>query len=537
MNALPFPARLLVFCAVCILGGEVRAAEPEPAPVGKGRAEHVVVVVWDGMRPDFVSEEHTPTLAKLAGGGVVFTRHHSVYPTSTEVNGTALATGCYPGHGGILGNREYRPAIDPVKPVATEAIETVRRGDAVTGGRYIAVPTLPELLHAAGRRTAVAGTKPVALLWDRAEREDPTLPEAVRESPVVFAGNTLPRSLGAEIERTLGVGFPMDVKFPNTVADQWTTRALTEVLWRDEVPAFSVLWLSEPDYSQHQTGPGASMALAAIRGSDDCLRRVLEALDAKGVREKTDVIIVSDHGFSTVTRTVDTFESLKAAGLPMRRVFDEKNPPQPGDILVSSLGGSVAYYVAGHEPESTRRLVETLQQSDFAGVIFTREPLPGTFPLAAAHLENANAPDVLMAMRWSEEPSEMAHARGTILAEGRKPGQGTHATLSPFDLHNTGVAAGPDFLAGKRTELPSGNVDVTPTVAWLLGLKNLPAQDGRVLREALRDGNAPLPTVRTADGPSATQKFPKSTWSQRLTGQTVGNTHYLDEGNGGSKSE
>jgi membrane-anchored protein YejM (alkaline phosphatase superfamily) len=44
---------------------------------------HVVVVVWDGMRPDFVSEQNTPALWQLAREGVVFRNHHSVYPSAT----------------------------------------------------------------------------------------------------------------------------------------------------------------------------------------------------------------------------------------------------------------------------------------------------------------------------------------------------------------------------------------------------------------------------------------------------------------------
>ena len=72
---------------------------------------HVVVVVWDGMRPDFVTERNAPTLWKLAREGVTFRRHHSVYPTTTNVNGAAIATGAYPNRNGLLANREYRPRI------------------------------------------------------------------------------------------------------------------------------------------------------------------------------------------------------------------------------------------------------------------------------------------------------------------------------------------------------------------------------------------------------------------------------------------
>src|SRR5712675_1067996 len=85
-------------------------------------ADHVVLVVWDGLRPDSVNTSDTPTLVRLASEGVVFANHHSVYITSTEVNGVALATGVYPTRSGVLANREYRPGINPMKSVATESV-------------------------------------------------------------------------------------------------------------------------------------------------------------------------------------------------------------------------------------------------------------------------------------------------------------------------------------------------------------------------------------------------------------------------------
>src|SRR5580704_8690562 len=79
-----------------------------------GKAEHVVVVVWDGMRPDFVNETNTPTLYHLAHEGVFFQNHHAVFLSSTEVNGTAMATGCYPNRSGLYANFNYRPELDPL---------------------------------------------------------------------------------------------------------------------------------------------------------------------------------------------------------------------------------------------------------------------------------------------------------------------------------------------------------------------------------------------------------------------------------------
>src|SRR6202171_1712352 len=72
----------------------------------------VVLIVWDGMRADFVSGDNTPALWRLSKEGVFFRSHHAVYPSATEVNGTALATGVYPNHSGLIANYEYRPAID-----------------------------------------------------------------------------------------------------------------------------------------------------------------------------------------------------------------------------------------------------------------------------------------------------------------------------------------------------------------------------------------------------------------------------------------
>ena len=80
-------------------------------------ARHVVVVVWDGMRPDFVSENHTPTLWKLAREGVTFRNHHAAYLSATVVNGTAIATGCYPSGSGVFANYVFRPEIAPGKMI------------------------------------------------------------------------------------------------------------------------------------------------------------------------------------------------------------------------------------------------------------------------------------------------------------------------------------------------------------------------------------------------------------------------------------
>ena len=93
---------LLILLAQCALATVASAA---------GRAEHVVVLVWDGMRPDFITPQYCPNLYALATNGVFFKNHHPVYVSSTEVNGTALATGVHPGRSHVIANTEYRQEI------------------------------------------------------------------------------------------------------------------------------------------------------------------------------------------------------------------------------------------------------------------------------------------------------------------------------------------------------------------------------------------------------------------------------------------
>src|SRR5213075_3374354 len=161
------------------------------APAGKGQAEHVVVVVWDGMRPDFVTPQYCPTLYGLATNGVFFRRHHAAVVSSTEVNGTVLATGVSPRRSGVLANREYRPELNYLTNVATEALDSIRRGDLLSGGRYIQTPTVAEILQDAGIPTIIAGSKPVAILHDRSSRKQS---RAEKDSVTLFEGKTIPRS-------------------------------------------------------------------------------------------------------------------------------------------------------------------------------------------------------------------------------------------------------------------------------------------------------------------------------------------------------
>jgi arylsulfatase A-like enzyme len=508
---------------------------PAPGAERPNESRHVVIVVWDGMRPDFVSEQNTPALWKLAREGVTFRNHHAVYPSATMVNGTAMVTGVYPGRNGITANHVYRPDIDPHHAVDVELLPVVNKGDDLSGGKYIAVPTVAELVQRAGGGTVMAAAKTVGLLLDRKAGTN----SGAKRSLTLFAGKSLPADLLSSISEKLG-------PFPSAHLQQdiWTTKALTDVLWKDGLPALSVLWLGEPDLTQHESAPGAPAALAAIKSADENLAAVLAALDQGNARGTTDVFVVSDHGFSTIERSIDLRKILNDAGFTAKTEFTDE--PKPGDIMLAGNGGCVLFYVTGHDEKIILRLVEFLQQSDFAGVIFTKHPMDGTFSLDQAKIANDRSPDVVMSFRWKDQKNQFG-VSGMIDADWqRAAGQGTHATLSPFDMHNTLIAAGPDFKHGEVDDLPSGNVDLASTILQILGIKPPKQLDGRILSElmvnnghgaASRNGGlqpaAPAPSRKSETKTIETKKdFPRGTWKQSLRISRVGSTLYLDEGNG-----
>ncbi len=166
-------------------------------------------------------------------------------------------------------------------------------------------------------------------------------------------------------------------------------------------------------------------------------------------------------------------------------------------------------------------------------MIFTKQGLPGTFRLSEVKIDNAHAPDVVVAFRWNDSKNQFG-AAGMIDADWqREPGEGTHATLSRFDMHNTLAAAGPDFRRGQTDDLPTGNVDLAPTILHILGIEAPQQMDGRVLSEAMVNADqAPAAGKTEANTIEGEKDFASGSWRQSLRISRVASTVYFDEGNG-----
>lgn len=497
----------------------------------KGKAEHVVVVVFDGMRPDFIKPQYCPNLYWMATNGVFFRRHHPVFVSTTIVNGTALATGTHPGHSGIIANSDYRQELSFTSSIASETLDTLRRGDLLSNNKYVAVDTLAEIIQDAGHHTYIAGTKSVTLLHDRGIRKTDT--EAHKNSVILGRGLSMPRAAVDNFKKVNDdKAFPDNFTTPNIASDSWTTKALIKGLWKKGVPKYSLLWLTDPDVTQHAKAVGSKEALEGIASSDKNLGEVLKYLDEKNILDKTDLFVVSDHGFSSNDRNADITGALRTYGLNAHSKLEN---PEKGDVMVVALGGAALVYVIDRDEAVIRKTGAALQQCDFTGLVFSRVPMDGTFPLETIRYNGAGkgSPDFVVSLKWSPDKNEFG-APGLLYAGSK--GTGTHGSLSRYDMNNTLVATGPDLKRGMINDTPSGNIDLAPTVLDILGIKQPAPMDGRVLKEAFSSYDGPAPQVKQ-EKLEATRKIGFMKWSQYLKTSEVDGAIYFDEGNGVSELE
>ena len=138
-------------------------------------------------------------------------------------------------------------------------------------------------------------------------------------------------------------------------------------------PALVVFWQHNPDLTQHMAGLGTAPAMEALSMCDNNLMRVRDAIDALGIADRTDVIVVSDHGFATIKFRIVLSEMLVAAGL--------KKSKDSTDVVVVPNGGADLIYLSPTEfatPESKQavlqKIVNFAEAQEWCGPIFSRDP-------------------------------------------------------------------------------------------------------------------------------------------------------------------
>ena len=580
----------------CLFGlAMLASAQAQPRP------HNVVLFVADGLRGGMVTPQNAPTMDRLMKSGVRFTNTHSLYPTFTMPNATAMATGHMLGDTGQFGNTIY--TAFPV-PGAGDSLTPFLESDPVLGdvdehfaGNYLNEDTILAAARAAGFSTATIGKLGPTLVFDHTERtgqqtivvDDSTGGKAgiplgddlrARLSAAGLPAVTPPRGAngkagGAEAPGTLVANVEQQAYFAAVA-----TKAVLPLFKERGKPFALVFWSRDPDGSQHNQGdslgrlvPGINgpTSLAAIRNADDNLAAILAALRDQGLADTTDVILTSDHGFSTISKesatsfaatqsykgvpegqlppgfvAIDIAHDLalplldpdakgaevKAGSFPTRANGLIGPDPLHPELVIATNGGSDLVYVPNGDKTLARRTVEALSRHDYVSGLFVSDalgPIPGTLPLSAIALDGSAVtpmPAIVVNFRTFSTGCADPTTCGVEVADTvLQQGQGMHGSFSRADTRNVMGAMGPDFRASVESAVPASNADLGKTIAQLLDLR---IQDkgklvGRVLTEALANGAQPQAEAKVlrsdpdAAGHVTVLKF-----------QAVGNTRYFD---------
>ena len=565
------------------------------------RPHNVLLFVADGLRPGVVNAQTAPAMAALMARGVRFTNTHSLFPTFTTANASGMATGHLLGDTGDFSNVIYTGF--PV-PGAGDSLTPFLENDPVLGdvdehfaGDYLNEETILRAAREAGLSTATVGKLGPALIFDHTERSGQHT--VVVDDSTGRAGGI---PLGDEIKARLNAaGLPLEAPTrgensragTNTAAGTTVanigqqayfvdvaTRAVLPLFKERDKPFAMVFWSRDPDGTQHNQGdslgrlvPGINgpTSMASIRNADDNLAALLAALKAQGLDGDTDVIITSDHGFSTISKESATswaatrsykdvtagllppgfvaIDLSHALGLPLYDP-DAKNAavadgaytsrgngligadPAHPVVVVASNGGSDLVYLPDGDKDLAGKVVAALSAQDYVSGLFVDDGLgriPGTLPLSAIALKGTAVtpmPAIAVNFRTFSLGCADPTTCGVEVADtGLQQGQGMHGSFSRADTRNIMGAAGPSFREHFEDPAPASNADIGKTVARLLGLaiRGKGKLVGRELTEAMPNGAMPASrsdTVRSE--PDAAGQV-----TAVLT-QTVGDTVYFD---------
>src|SRR3977135_2706224 len=100
--------KILVLLVVAAAAGPVSSTffSEQAQPIG-GLPRNIVIFVFDGLRGGSVNATDAPTMDWIRNHGVSFVNSHSLFPTFTTANASAIATGHYLGDTGDYSNQIY----------------------------------------------------------------------------------------------------------------------------------------------------------------------------------------------------------------------------------------------------------------------------------------------------------------------------------------------------------------------------------------------------------------------------------------------
>ncbi len=342
------------------------------SPTGR----NVIILVADGLRQSSINPEDAPTLYSLRQAGVNFVNSHSLFPTFTTPNASAIATGHYLGDTGDFSNTIYTgyPVFaggntgTPTPFIENDAVLTDI--DEHFGGNYLNEETLLAYARQQGYDTAAVGKLGPTLIQDVTQGnlgEDGTVPvpdtiiiddstgkaggiplssEITQRLADAGLSSTAPdRTNGASSTSQQSNGFSGNNTTPgtqaaNTVQQQYFTDTITQAILPkfvdDRKPFALVYWSRDPDGTQHNQGdsldsltPGINgpTAKVAVRNADNNFKQILDFLNSNpDLAANTDIFVTADHGFSTISKQLTDTQGGTVSDFASSQIYPGVNP-------------------------------------------------------------------------------------------------------------------------------------------------------------------------------------------------------------------
>jgi len=435
---------------IVLFGPLVRAAQ---APV-----RHVVMITIDGLKPSTYVDagpSKVPTLRRIAAAGAYAEGVVGVTPTVTYPSHTTMITGVMPAVHGIYNNR----VLDP---------EDISNAAWYWYARDIQVPTLPGVVKARGLTTA-AVSWPVTVDAEI----DYNVPEfgGVTRHPKsidLLRALSRPRNILDTYEAQAG-----PLPWPMTDADR---TGLAAWMIRTFRPNLTMLHIFGTDDAEHAFGPGSAEALKAIEEADGRVQEIITAIADAGLQDRTDLVVLSDHGFLPLEHQLQLNAAFKQDGL---LEVDAAGKIVKWSAYFYSAGGSAFVILKDPQDAALRARVGALLKKVAA------DPANGILAV------------------WSQEELRQAGADpraafGVDMRDGFYTAAGTDVLVKPAaskgghgfgptrrDLHASLVMQGPDVpKVGNLGMLRM--TQIGPTIAWWFEVALSPKAD------------APIPQVAKA---------------------------------------
>lgn len=448
------------FLALTIFPAVQRAA------VAAGAADRVVVMISvDGLAAYYLDDPKAdmPTLRMLAKEGARAKEMKASTPTVTWPNHTTLVTGDNPARHGVVGNNYYDRAAGKKMVLIADPV--------FDKDQIVKVQTIYDVASAAGMKTA-------AIRWPatrNAKTLDWTLPDVrVEEQYVQYTTPELLQECDAA-----GIHIFKDgpsAKFdPDISRDAAQTQAFNLILAKHH-PRLALLHVIDVDHTEHLHGPRSPEAYQAVHEADGYVREVWDELQ-KDYPGRATLIVVSDHGFSPIRKTILPNVVLANVGLVEP---GKKNPD--GAVQIVTQGGAVFIYIKdeAHAGEVKKKIRKAFHGMEGIEKIVDSEDFKNYG--VADPKDDPKAPDMIM---FANEGYTFGDTAGGALPFNEKPERkGSHGHDSALpDLHATFVAWGSGIKPGVKLGEIS-NTDVAPTIAELLNLE-FSNRDGEPLEKIL----------------------------------------------------